>query len=162
MSIADELQKLQQLHESGAISDEEFAQAKAKLLNPPPSSGPTSPASSADQEQQTKQWAMFLHLSQLVVFLVPVVGLVVPILIWQIKKAEMPGLDVHGKIVANWIISEILYGFLSIILVYVIVGIPLLMTLLGLAIVFPMIGGIKANEGEAWQYPLSIQWFAPF
>ena len=33
MSIADELQKLQQLHESGAISDEEFAKAKARLLD---------------------------------------------------------------------------------------------------------------------------------
>ena len=35
MNLADELQKLQQLHESGALDDEEFSLAKAKLLNDP-------------------------------------------------------------------------------------------------------------------------------
>jgi len=33
MSIADELQKLQQLHQSGAINDVEFADAKARILS---------------------------------------------------------------------------------------------------------------------------------
>jgi hypothetical protein len=32
MSIADELRKLQELHDSGALTDEEFAQAKAAVL----------------------------------------------------------------------------------------------------------------------------------
>ena len=35
MSIADELTKLEELRRSGALSDEEFAQAKARLLNAP-------------------------------------------------------------------------------------------------------------------------------
>jgi phage shock protein PspC (stress-responsive transcriptional regulator) len=33
MSLADELARLAQLHESGALSDSEFAQAKARLLD---------------------------------------------------------------------------------------------------------------------------------
>jgi uncharacterized protein YqgQ len=33
MNLADELQKLTRLHESGALDEEEFARAKAKLLN---------------------------------------------------------------------------------------------------------------------------------
>jgi hypothetical protein len=36
MSMADELKKLQELHASGALSDEEYAQAKARILNAPP------------------------------------------------------------------------------------------------------------------------------
>jgi phage shock protein PspC (stress-responsive transcriptional regulator) len=32
MSIADDLERLQQLHQSGALSDAEFARAKEKLL----------------------------------------------------------------------------------------------------------------------------------
>jgi hypothetical protein len=27
------------------------------------------------------------------------------------------------------------------------------------AIVFPIVGGIKANNGEVWRYPLSIAFF---
>jgi hypothetical protein len=35
MNMTDELERLAQLHKSGALTDDEFAQAKAKLINPP-------------------------------------------------------------------------------------------------------------------------------
>ena len=35
MNITDELERLGQLHKDGTLSDEEFAQAKNKLLNAP-------------------------------------------------------------------------------------------------------------------------------
>jgi uncharacterized protein len=158
MNVADELEKLQQLHQSGGISDEEFAKAKARLLTTP-TSGLDSLFGSGSGEQQTRQWAMLLHISQLAGFIVPLGGLIVPILIWQMKKAELPGIDEHGKIVANWIISAILYSFLCIPLMFVIIGIPLVMVVAALGIVFPIIGGIKANSGEVWKYPLSIPFF---
>jgi len=110
-------------------------------------------------EQQARMWAMFLHLSQLAGFALPLAGLVVPILIWQLKKAELPELDVHGKIVVNWILSALIYAVVCVILVFLVVGIPLLLLLAVLAIVFPIVGGIKANNGEAWKYPLSISFF---
>lgn len=37
MTIADDIQRLQQLHQSGALTDAEFAQAKAKALAGEPS-----------------------------------------------------------------------------------------------------------------------------
>jgi len=33
MSVAEEIKRLHELHQSGALSDQEFAAAKAKLLN---------------------------------------------------------------------------------------------------------------------------------
>ena len=65
----------------------------------------------------------------------------------------------HGKIVVNWIISEILYGVLCVLLLIVVVGLPLLIALLVIAVVFPIVGGIKANNGEVWKYPMSITFF---
>jgi len=124
MNIADELQKLQQLRDSGAISDEEFTQAKAKLLTTP-SSGMDALFGSTNTEQRTRQWAMLLHFSQFAGVLIPFGGFIVPILIWQIQKEKLPGIDEHGKIVANWIISAFLYGFLCFLLFFIIVGIPL-------------------------------------
>jgi uncharacterized protein len=155
MNVADELQKLQQLHESGGISDEEFAKAKAKLFTTP-TSGLDALFPSGTAEQQTRQWGMYLHLSQLLNGLVPPLGLVAPILIWQLKKSDLPGIDEHGKIVVNWIISAVLYGL---VLAITFVGIFLIPVVLVLAIVFPIIGGIKANSGEVWKYPLSIPFF---
>jgi uncharacterized Tic20 family protein len=159
MNVAEELEKLQQLHAAGGISDEEFAKAKAKLLTTPTGGLDSLFGSGGNVEQQTRQWAMFLHLSQLAGFIVPFGGLIVPILIWQMKKDDLPELDTHGKIVANWIISEILYSFLCIPLFFVIIGVPLVIILGVLAVVFPIIGGIKANSGEVWKYPLSIPFF---
>ncbi len=102
---------------------------------------------------------MLLHLSQLANFLVPLGGLIVPIVIWQVKKTELPGIDVHGKIVVNWIISALLYGIGCFILFFLLIGIPMLVALGIIAIIFPIVGGIKANNGEAWKYPLSITFF---
>ena len=105
---------------------------------------------------QERQWAMFLHFSLLAGFLVPMGGLIAPIVIWQMKKAEFPSIDVHGKIVVNWIISAIIYAVLCLILAFLIVGIPMLIGLGILGIVFPIIGAVKAGGGEVWRYPLSI------
>jgi uncharacterized protein len=162
MTIADDLQKLHQLRESGALNDDEFALAKANVLN---GSSDVEPAWAATaeaevgpekQDQQTRQWAFILHLSVLAGFLVPLAGLVVPIVIWQLKKYDLPGIDAHGKNAVNWIISAIIYAVVSVPLVFVIIGIPMLMALGALGVVFPIIAGIKANDGELWKYPMSI------
>ena len=107
-------------------------------------------------EQQAKQWAMFLHLSQLAGFVIPLVGLVAPIIIWQTQKAQYPILDEHGKTVVNWIISELIYGAICFVLMFVVIGFPMLMVLGILGVVFPIIGGVKANNGELWRYPMTI------
>jgi len=88
---------------------------------------------------------------------VPIAGVVVPILIWQLKKADLPELDVHGKNAANWMISALIYAVSGVILTFVIIGGPLLIVLGVLGVVFPIIAAIKANNGEVWQYPLTIQ-----
>lgn len=166
MNLADELQKLEQLHRSGAINDEEFALAKAKLLNGPAEVSPAEAGplgvfgmDAAAEEQQTRQWAFLLHLSILAGFVVPVAGLVVPIVIWQLKKTELPGIDIHGKNAVNWIISKIIYTVVCILLTFVLIGIPLLIVLFVLAICFPVIAAIHANSGRVWKYPLAIPFF---
>jgi uncharacterized Tic20 family protein len=163
MAISDELQKLEELHRTGALSDDEFANAKAAVLagSAQAAAAGTSGAQAAQvpavsKDIQTRQWAMFLHLSLLAGFLVPLAGLIVPIVIWQIKKEELPGLDAHGKVVVNWIISSIIYAILCCLLIIVLIGVPLLLALGVIAIVFPIIGAIKANDGVVWKYPLSI------
>jgi len=106
---------------------------------------------------QPNQWAMLLHLSQLAGYVVPFAGLVVPIVLWQIKKNDIPIIDVHGKIVVNWIISALIYGAGAFLLTFVLIGIPILIAIAIVGIVFPIIGGIKAMNGEVWSYPMSLK-----
>lgn len=121
--------------------------------------GPEESATSTarDGDPRSRLWAMFLHFSVLVGYIIPIIGFLAPIIIWQVKKWDLPEIDIHGKIVVNWIISYCIYLIGCIILSFFLIGILLVPVLCVLGLVFPIIGGIKANNGEAWRYPLSIR-----
>ncbi len=168
MSLVDELQKLQQLHDSGAIDDAEFAAAKERLLNAPPEIprmhhtwAGDAPADADQLERDTRQWALILHLSMLAGYVVPIAGLVAPVIIWQVKKGELPGLDEHGINAVNWIITSLIYAVACVLLIFVLIGIPLLFVLLVVDIVFPIMAAVKANNGETWKYPWTIEFIKP-
>jgi uncharacterized Tic20 family protein len=121
---------------------------------------------------------MLIHLSQLLAFVLPLLGFIVPIVLWVIKKDDDHSIDRHGKIVVNWIISVFIYTVLIVTLILAIVicfvlifesvAMMMLVTVPSIImssfftiilIVFPIIGGIKANDGIEWKYPMSIQFF---
>jgi uncharacterized Tic20 family protein len=108
-------------------------------------------------DQDANQWAMFIHFSLFAGYLLPLAGLVLPIILWQIKKDQYPFVDIHGKIVTNWIISLIIYSVVCAILLFLVIGIFGFIILGALTIIFPIVGGIKANQGEVWEYPLTIK-----
>lgn len=109
------------------------------------------------QTPEQKQTGMFLHLSQLLNFIVPFGGVIAPIVIWQMKKDEIPALDAHGKMIVNWMLSGLIYSIVSFILAFVLIGFIGFIALAIMGVVFPIIGGIKANNGEFWEYPVTIK-----
>ncbi|HUR96460.1 MAG TPA: DUF4870 domain-containing protein [Pyrinomonadaceae bacterium] len=111
------------------------------------------------QTADEKQMGLFLHLSQLANLIVPPVGIIAPIVIWQMKKDQIPALDAHGKMVMNWMITSVIYWFVSVILLFVfLLGLIPMIGLMIAGIAFPIIGAIKANNtGELWEYPLTIK-----
>lgn len=132
----------------------------ANMENPNPHEpSQANPEALTQRDRDARQWAMFLHLSLLAGFVVPVAGWVAPIVIWQIKKDELPGIDEHGRIVVNWMISAAIYFFVAFLLIFIVVGIPIMAVLGIITVVFPVIGGIKASKGEIWPYPMSLRIF---
>ncbi len=109
------------------------------------------PVNASDRE--TRQWAMFIHFSILAGWAIPLAGLIVPIILWQIKKDELPGIVPHAHVVLNWIVSSLVYALICFVLVFVLIGILGFMALAIVTIIFAVIGGLKANEGEVWEYP---------
>lgn len=118
-----------------------------------------SSAGSPDAEKELRLWATLLHLSLLAGLIVPLGGLVVPVVIYLVKKDDVPGLEPHWHVVVNWLLSAIIYAVISIILLVLFIGIFLIWALGLLALIFPIVGAIKANDGEVWAYPLSIRFF---
>ncbi len=118
-------------------------------------------------DRETQQWAMLLHFSVLAVWIIPVLGLIIPSIIWQIKRQELPKIDIHGKIVMNWMVSQLIYiplfVVISIIIVFFFPKFSFVFPPFFLFIIiltntfFPILSGIKAGNGEIWRYPFSIR-----
>lgn len=122
-------------------------------MNEPLSSEPADQYGRPDKELETRRWAMFLHFSVICGWLVPLAGVLVPIIIWQLKKDELPGIVPHAHVVLNWIVSTLIYAAICFVLLLVVVGIFGFWALALATLLFSIIGGIKANDGELWPYP---------
>ncbi|MEZ6015072.1 MAG: DUF4870 domain-containing protein [Planctomycetota bacterium] len=106
------------------------------------------------EEKDVRQWCMFMHMSQLAGYIIPLGGVIVPIVMWQMKKDESSEIDAHGRMVVNALLSYLIYVGISMALCLVLIGFILLPAASILAVVAPIIGGIKANDGVLWKYPL--------
>lgn len=107
-----------------------------------------------------RKWAMIAHLSALVGLLGNGIGFVIgPLLVWAIKKDPHPFVDEQGKEAINFQLTVIISGVAAIILGFTVIGlvvaIPLILVTAILAVIFPIIGGIRANEGHHYRYPFS-------
>ena len=111
------------------------------------------------EDQQTRQWALILHISQFAGWIIPFGGFLVPFIIWQIKKDTLPGIDEHGREVMNWVITEVIYFVGSILLCLVVIGVPFLIATIIAGVIFPIIGAVKASDGVCWRYPLNLRFF---
>ncbi|MGO3706919.1 MAG: DUF4870 domain-containing protein [Mesonia hippocampi] len=108
-------------------------------------------------KKQDTQMLSILHYSQLLNLFTLVGGLIVPIILWQVKKDEIDNMDAHGKAVVNFQLSLLLYGVIGSLTMIILVGFLILLAVAVLGTVFPIINGIKASKGEAlMKYPLSI------
>jgi uncharacterized Tic20 family protein len=110
-------------------------------------------ARALDLQRQTNQWAMFIHFSMLAGWVIPLAGIVVPILLWQLKKDELPGIEPHAHVVMNWIVSSLVYAVICYVLLLIVIGVFGFFILGVLTVIYAIVGGVKANDGELWEYP---------
>lgn len=106
---------------------------------------------------ETNQFCMLMHLAQLAGYVVPMAGLVLPIIMWATNKDKSPMVDEHGKNILNWIISSVIYVVICMILMIIFIGFIALILFAIISLVFIVIGALKANEGVVYKYPLAMK-----
>ena len=105
-----------------------------------------------------RTWAMACHLGALAVFLsLPLGNLIVPLVIWLVKKDEFPLVDDQGKESLNFQITVTIAAIPIVLLCFVLVGIPLLIALGIYTLVYVIIAAVKANEGARYRYPVTLR-----
>lgn len=102
-------------------------------------------------------WAVFCHLSALIGFVFPFGNILAPFILWYAKKDEFPFVDDQGKEVLNFQISMTIYILISVLLVFVVIGIPILIVLGIFAIIIIAIGALNAADGKKYRYPFTIK-----
>jgi uncharacterized protein len=112
------------------------------------------PASGSSDE---RMWGMLCHLSTFAGYLIPFGNIVGPLVIWLIKKEEYAFVEDQGKEALNFQISILIYSLVSGILVFAIIGLPLLLAVIIFDVVMTVIAAVKANGGEYYRYPLTIR-----
>ncbi len=78
-----------------------------------------------------------------------------PLIILLVSEKE--NVKKHCRRALNWQISVIVYGIVGSILIFIVIGIPILIALSVMNIVFCIIAAIKASDNKVWKYPLTIE-----
>jgi len=106
---------------------------------------------------------MLCHLSALLGLIIPFGNILGPLVVWQIKKREIPSVEVHGKAALNFqltVLIAVLAGAIAaFVLSFFCVGfllIPVIIVIGLCGLVFAVIAGIKANDGKDYRYPYSL------
>lgn len=107
-------------------------------------------------DANAKQWAMIAHLSALVQLLT-IPTIVGPLVVWLLKKQEHAFIDDQGKEAMNFHLTVLIAALVLSPTLCIFIGFILLPLLGIVALIFSVIGGIKANEGIAYRYPWTMR-----
>ena len=130
------------------------------MTEPPQAAVPETQADPSDSETPDKEartWGMLCHLSALAGLFTGIGFIVGPLVVWLLKKDEMPFVDDQGKEALNFQITMALAFCVCWVLAFVLI-VLLLMPLLALFdLVLVIVATIKANEGERYRYPVALR-----
>jgi uncharacterized Tic20 family protein len=139
-------------------------------MSVPPSdvSTPPPPPATGAPTAEEKQWALFAHLSALLGAMLTGIWFgwgcfLGPLVIWLVKKDTMPFVNDQGKEALNFNITLAIIGVILLLLVIMTLGIGLLIAIpVGIIVaigwlVLTIIAAIKASEGVAYRYPISLR-----
>jgi uncharacterized Tic20 family protein len=108
-------------------------------------------------EAQDRTLAILTHLSGLAGYIIPLGGVLVPIIIWVVKKDDrVIAAIARQAVLLN--VAVFVCGLALALLLLTVILIPV--TLLGwsvlglIAVILPIIGAVKASDGEYYTYPV--------
>jgi uncharacterized Tic20 family protein len=107
--------------------------------------------------KEERLWGMLCHLLSFSGYIIPFGSILGPLVVWMIKKDEMPFVNDQGKESLNFQITMLIAVIVSAILCLVLIGFLLLGVVIIFQIVVVIMASIKANEGVKYRYPYTIR-----
>ena len=110
--------------------------------------------STNNKELETASW---IHYSAVLGLLIPPAHIIIPLVLWLVKKDESEIIDTQGVEAINFQISMFIYYIIAGILCFLLVGFLLLPILFIISIVLPLVAGSKTSKGDLYRYPFTIR-----
>jgi uncharacterized Tic20 family protein len=127
---------------------------------PPPApgpSGPSGPQHPSGTTQDERTWALASHIG-CVVGAWAAMAFLVPLVVMLVKGPQSPFVRAHAVESLNFQLSMLIYGIVSAVLILAAgIGLILLAILAVLWIVTVIMATMRASEGQAYRYPLTIR-----
>ncbi len=108
-------------------------------------------------DKEERNWGMLCHLIVFAGLIIPFASIIGPLVIWLIKRDEMPFVEDQGKESLNFQITMFLATIASALLMFVLIGFVLIFVVIIFQLIAVIIASIKANEGVYYRYPLNLR-----
>lgn len=130
---------------------------EAETPGPPIKTG--APETYVEAEDETERtWGMACHLAGLLGLTgIPFGNIIGPLIVWLIKKDQMPFVDQEGKEALNFQISIFIYVSVSGLLTFLLIGIPLLVIVGIFYLVMTIYASVKSKSGQHYRYPFTLR-----
>jgi uncharacterized protein len=129
----------------------------ANVEPPTPPTADLSPRPGPEPNKDERTLAMLCHLLALCGYVVPFGNIIGPLVLWMMKKDELPLVDDQGKESLNFQITMTIVAVVCALTLCIGVGVVLLPIVAVVEIVFIIIAAMKANGGEAYRYPFCLR-----
>ncbi|HRX78533.1 MAG TPA: DUF4870 domain-containing protein [Pirellulaceae bacterium] len=100
-----------------------------------------------------RTWGMLSHLSYFLTFVIGV-SCVAPLVIWILKRDSSEFVEDQAKEALNFQLSAFI---VTLVLAATVCGIPLILVVFIMSIVYSIQAGMAANRGEYYRYPYTFR-----
>jgi len=108
-------------------------------------------------DQEVRNTAVAAHLATFAGLVVPFGSVIGPLAVWLTRRDRDPFVDQAGREALNFGISIAVYGVVALVGALLLVGIPLLLVGVVAWVVLASLAAVKASQGQAYRYPLTMR-----
>lgn len=110
-----------------------------------------------DLTQDERTMGLLAHLSAFAGVVIPFGNIGGPLLVWLLKRDQSAFVADQAREALNFQITATLAMIVSFVLMFVLIGIPMLIVVTLAWLVLTIVGGVRANEGRRYRYPFTLR-----
>ena len=117
----------------------------------------SSAAAPAPASDRTRSWGMLCHLSALLGYIFPFGHVLGPLVIWMLRRDQIPTVEAAGRESLNFQLTVTLMGLIGVMLSAVFIGLILLFLLVVFHFCMTLYASVRVQRGDDFVYPLNIR-----